>query len=133
MAIYMQYPNIPGAVTEEGHKGWIEINSFQWGVGRGISTPVGRAENREASMPSVSRPAPHEDMCPRGIVPRKSVSYGPKYPMSLPGHTLTRRACIFFFTRAIMGITSSTWKGSRMSAGSSAARPIGTVIDTCHE
>ncbi|MFO1052651.1 MAG: type VI secretion system tube protein Hcp [Planctomycetota bacterium] len=54
MAIYMQYPNIPGAVTEEGHKGWIEINSFQWGVGRGISTPVGRAENREASMPSVS-------------------------------------------------------------------------------
>src|SRR5678810_631028 len=43
-------------------------------------------------MPSVSRPAPQEDMCPRGIPPRSSVSYGPKYPMSLPGHRRTRRA-----------------------------------------
>ena len=54
MAIYLEYEGVPGEVTEEGHKGWIEIHSFQWGVGRGISTPVGSASKRESSSPSVS-------------------------------------------------------------------------------
>ena len=54
MPIYMQYDKIKGDVTEEGHKDWVEVNSFQWGVGRGISTPTGAAHNREASAPSVS-------------------------------------------------------------------------------
>lgn len=54
MPIYMKYAEIKGDVTEATHKGWIELNSFQWGVGRGISTPVGNAANREASIPSVS-------------------------------------------------------------------------------
>ena len=54
MAIYMNYDGITGAVTEDGHKGWIEVHSFQWGVGRGISTPTGAAADREASPPSVS-------------------------------------------------------------------------------
>jgi type VI secretion system secreted protein Hcp len=34
--------------------GWIEVNSFQWGVGRGISSPTGGASDRESSAPSVS-------------------------------------------------------------------------------
>lgn len=53
--IYMNYNNlgIQGDVTAVGHEKWIEINSFQWGVGRAISSPVG-AVNREASAPSVS-------------------------------------------------------------------------------
>jgi hypothetical protein len=53
--------------------------------------------------------------------------------MSLPGQMRMRRGVALRFTRAMRGITSSTWKGSRMSSGSSAARPIGTVIDTCQE
>ena len=36
-AIYMQISSMPGEVAKEGHKEWIEINSFSWGVGRGIS------------------------------------------------------------------------------------------------
>jgi type VI secretion system secreted protein Hcp len=32
----------------------VEVTSFQWGVGRGIGSPVGRSANREASAPSVS-------------------------------------------------------------------------------
>lgn len=36
------------------HAGGIEISSFQWGVGRGISSPTGGAADREASAPSVS-------------------------------------------------------------------------------
>src|SRR5260370_23577022 len=56
MPIYMNYDSlaIKGDVTEEGHKGWIELNSFQWGVGRGISSPTGASADRESSAPSVS-------------------------------------------------------------------------------
>jgi type VI secretion system secreted protein Hcp len=54
MAIYMKYGEIEGDVTAEGHEGWIEVNSFQFGVGRGIGSPTGRKSDRETSSPSVS-------------------------------------------------------------------------------
>jgi type VI secretion system secreted protein Hcp len=54
MPIYMQYDGVPGDVTAEGHEKWIELNSCQWGVGRGISSPTGASADRESSAPSVS-------------------------------------------------------------------------------
>lgn len=54
MPIYMQIDGIEGDVTAEGHEKWIEVNSFQWGVGRGVTSPVGGSADREASAPSVS-------------------------------------------------------------------------------
>jgi type VI secretion system secreted protein Hcp len=54
MAIYMKYDGINGAVTHKGHEKWIEVTSFSFGVGRGISTPVGSAADRESSAPSIS-------------------------------------------------------------------------------
>ena len=54
MPIYMQYGTIKGDVTAHGHKDWIEVNSFQWGVGRGITSPTGGSSDRESSAPSVS-------------------------------------------------------------------------------
>lgn len=54
MPIYMKYEGIDGNVTAKGHEKWIEINSAQWGVGRGISGVIGRTADREASTPSVS-------------------------------------------------------------------------------
>ena len=54
MPIYMNYNNIKGDATADGHVGWIELNSFQWGVGRGISSPTGASADRESSAPSVS-------------------------------------------------------------------------------
>jgi type VI secretion system secreted protein Hcp len=56
MAIYMNYtsPTISGDVTAAGYEKWIEVNSFQWGVGRGIGSAQGSGGNREASTPSVS-------------------------------------------------------------------------------
>ncbi len=54
MPIYLKYDGVPGSATAAGHEKWIEVNSFQWGVGRGISAPTGGEENREASAPSVS-------------------------------------------------------------------------------
>jgi type VI secretion system secreted protein Hcp len=54
MALYMKYEGIDGEVTQKDHDKWIEVHSFQFGVGRGISTPTGNAANREASAASVS-------------------------------------------------------------------------------
>jgi len=54
MAIYMKFGGMSGDVETEGFAQWIELHSFQWGVGRGIGSPVGGAKNREASAPSIS-------------------------------------------------------------------------------
>lgn len=54
MAIYMQYKGIDGDATQSGFQNWIKIESFQFGVGRGITTQTGAALNREATEPSVS-------------------------------------------------------------------------------
>ena len=56
MAIYMNFNNkkIKGNVTAAGYEDWIEVDSFQFGVGRGISMDVGNMANREATRPSIS-------------------------------------------------------------------------------
>src|SRR3954465_262773 len=58
MAAYLTYAAISKGESQakghEGSKGWIEVGSIQFGVGRGISTPVGTSSKREASAPSVS-------------------------------------------------------------------------------
>lgn len=54
MAIFLKYGSIKGETTQVTHKDWIEVNSFQFGVGRGISSGVGGGSKREASAPSVS-------------------------------------------------------------------------------
>ena len=45
MPIYIKYGDIKGDVTATGHlgsEGWVEINSFQFGIGRGIAIPHSR-------------------------------------------------------------------------------------------
>src|ERR1700692_3516392 len=56
MPIYMNYNSlaVKGDVTATGYVGWIELNSFQFGTGRGISSPTGGSADRESSAPSVS-------------------------------------------------------------------------------
>jgi type VI secretion system secreted protein Hcp len=54
MAIFLKYGSIKGETTQSTHSEWIEVNSFQFGVGRGISSGVGGGSKREASAPSVS-------------------------------------------------------------------------------
>lgn len=56
MPIYMNYNDlaVKGDVTADGYTDWIELNSFQWGVGRGIASPTGGSKDRESSAPSVS-------------------------------------------------------------------------------
>jgi type VI secretion system secreted protein Hcp len=54
MAIFLKYGSEKGEVTAEGYKEWIELHSFQMGVGRGISAGVGGGSKREATAPSVS-------------------------------------------------------------------------------
>lgn len=54
MPIYVQIEGVDGSVEAEGHAKWIEVSSLQFGVGRGIGSPMGNASDREASAPSIS-------------------------------------------------------------------------------
>jgi type VI secretion system secreted protein Hcp len=54
MAIFLNYDGIPGDVKSKGHEQWIEVSSFQWGIGRGINNSSAAEADREASLPSVS-------------------------------------------------------------------------------
>jgi type VI secretion system secreted protein Hcp len=54
MPIYMKYGSVKGDATADGHADWIELSSFQWGVGRGIGSPLGGSSDRESSAPSIS-------------------------------------------------------------------------------
>lgn len=53
MAIYMKFGAVTGQVTTEGYKDWIELGSFQFGVGRGVTSGAG-GQQRESSNPSIS-------------------------------------------------------------------------------
>ncbi|MGA7802255.1 MAG: type VI secretion system tube protein Hcp [Gammaproteobacteria bacterium] len=52
--IYMQIEGIKGNVTEAEHKGWLEISSLQFGVGRAVQMSTGSGHERETSAPSIS-------------------------------------------------------------------------------
>jgi type VI secretion system secreted protein Hcp len=54
VTIYLQYEGIDGDVTSAGHEKWIECNSFQFGIGRGITSSVSSAADREGTAASVS-------------------------------------------------------------------------------
>jgi len=54
MALYMKYADIEGSATSSAHDKWIPLSSCQWGGGRGITTHVGAAKNREASHAQIS-------------------------------------------------------------------------------
>ncbi len=53
MAIYMKFGSIAGRVTTDGFKEWIELSSFQLGVGRAVGTGAG-GQQREGSHPNIS-------------------------------------------------------------------------------
>jgi type VI secretion system secreted protein Hcp len=51
----MNYSGITGVIQNQAsHTDWIEIDSFQWGIGRQISSPTGGSSDREGSVPSVT-------------------------------------------------------------------------------
>ena len=56
MAIYMNFNELTpkGNVTAKGYEGWIEVDSFNFGVGRGVTMEAGAIANREATRPSLS-------------------------------------------------------------------------------
>ena len=54
MAIYMKYASIQGGVTTSGYANWIDLNSFQWGVGRSVGSVSRGEDTREGSEPSIS-------------------------------------------------------------------------------
>jgi type VI secretion system secreted protein Hcp len=54
MPIFMQYDGIDGDVDTKGYEKWIQLSSWQWGIGRGITSATSGGADREATTPSVS-------------------------------------------------------------------------------
>lgn len=54
MAIYVDYEGITGGVSAGSHENLIDVESVEFGVGRGISMEVGSMTNRETSKPNFS-------------------------------------------------------------------------------
>ena len=54
MALYMNWDGVPGDVTTSGFEKWIELGSFQWGIGREIGSAISGQASRESSIPSIS-------------------------------------------------------------------------------
>ncbi|WP_188151024.1 Hcp family type VI secretion system effector [Teredinibacter waterburyi] len=54
MAIYLEWEGIEGNVTADGYAKHLAVDSFQFGVSRGITMEAGNCANREASRPSFS-------------------------------------------------------------------------------
>ncbi|MCW3473901.1 Hcp family type VI secretion system effector [Limobrevibacterium gyesilva] len=55
MSIFLKYGSIEGESTTDTKTKWIQLDSLQWGMGRGINMPSGGATSkREASEVSVS-------------------------------------------------------------------------------
>ncbi len=56
MNAYLQIPGIQGKSMDSKHPGWIEVSSFQWGVGRTatIGSATGGAGSGRASMGDIT-------------------------------------------------------------------------------
>jgi type VI secretion system secreted protein Hcp len=82
MPIYLNYDSlsVKGDVTAANWENWIELNSFQFGVGRGISSPTGGSADRESSAPSVSEITVSKD---------QDASTGPLLTAALQGEGVT--------------------------------------------
>lgn len=52
--IYVKFNGVTGESPGTGVNGqWIQVDAFQWGVGRGISAPTGGGVTRDSTAPSV--------------------------------------------------------------------------------
>ena len=54
MAIYIKYEGLEGEVSAKGYEKWVEAQTLQFGVGRGVSVGAGGGSKREASAPHLS-------------------------------------------------------------------------------
>jgi type VI secretion system secreted protein Hcp len=54
MAVFVKVEGVKGEATAVGYKEWMQCNTFQLGMGRGITVSGAGASRREATAPSVS-------------------------------------------------------------------------------
>jgi type VI secretion system secreted protein Hcp len=82
---FLNISGIPGESTDPSHQGWIEVLSFQWGVGRGIS--AARSSHQDFTvMKAVDKASPKlaEACCTGQQIPSVELVLCPE---GYPGHT----------------------------------------------
>jgi len=54
MSIFVNYEGIKGESSDTGHKGWMDVESVSWGVGRQINSGTATQGDRESSNAVIS-------------------------------------------------------------------------------
>lgn len=54
MSVFLHYEGIKGESTDSGHKDWIDIDSWQWGVERKVTSATSTQGDRESSNAEIS-------------------------------------------------------------------------------
>ena len=54
MSIFVNYEGIKGESSDSGHKGWMDVESISWGVGRQITSNSSTQGDRESSNAVIS-------------------------------------------------------------------------------
>lgn len=54
MSIFMNYEGIEGESADQNHKGWMDVESVQWGVTRRITSATSTQNDRESSNAEIS-------------------------------------------------------------------------------
>ncbi len=49
MSVFLNYEGIKGESSDQGHKDWIDVTSWQWGVERNITSSTSTQGDRESS------------------------------------------------------------------------------------
>ncbi|NJM32142.1 MAG: type VI secretion system tube protein Hcp [Limnobacter sp.] len=54
MSVFIKYDGIEGQASDEGHKGWMRVDSMEWGIQRNINSDTAVEGEREAGNATVS-------------------------------------------------------------------------------
>ncbi len=49
MSIFLNYEGVKGESSDQGHKGWIDLEDLQWGTSRSITSSTSTQGDRESS------------------------------------------------------------------------------------
>ncbi len=54
MSTFLQFEGIQGETSDSNHKGWIDLLTWQWGVGRNITSNTSTQGDRESTNATIS-------------------------------------------------------------------------------
>ena len=123
MAIYMKLGGASGAVTESGHKNWVELLDCSWNMSRTIRSAVGVGVNRESTSAYVSELVVKKLVDPASSTLTQYAFVGQAQPCQIDFTRVEKGAEAVFRT---IKLTDAIISGL-LNEGGSSERPVETI------